>query len=240
MDKKNGQKLVSVIIPACNEERYISRALDSLARQSHKKFEVIVSINGSTDATLDVVKNHANLNNYPSSIVHTLQRLDPAEARNRGAHAACGEVLLFLDADCALSDNSLAVIAETESGSFGTCKAGAEYFSPAGFIFFAFKNFLHRFGLYKGVLGAFFCEAELFKKVRGFSDKRVGEWSDLILRAGQAGGRYTYLKNCSVGVSLRRFEKNGYLKTFWFWCIWIVRKILRIKKPAKHEYTIIR
>lgn len=86
---------VSVIIPAYNEQTFLGRCLDSLARQSYPadRIEVVVLDNGSTDATPEIARSRGvRLEIDPVSRVGGL--------RNRGAALATGEVLAFLDADC--------------------------------------------------------------------------------------------------------------------------------------------
>lgn len=95
---------VSVIIPAHNEEREIAGILDSLLAQSAKPFEVIVVNDGSIDDTRKTAEKYrakckyVKLLNYPTG--HSA-----AFARNRGAEAAHGSVLLFMDADVTAAKN---------------------------------------------------------------------------------------------------------------------------------------
>ena len=91
--------LVSIIIPARNEERVIGACLKSLACLDfpQHEMEVIVVDNGSTDNTGAVVRS------AQSRLPLTLLSRGGAtisEVRNLGAHAARGKYLAFLDADC--------------------------------------------------------------------------------------------------------------------------------------------
>jgi glycosyltransferase involved in cell wall biosynthesis len=90
---------VSIIIPALNEEKMIGRCLDSLTRLAfaRDRFEVLVVDNGSRDKTLAVVesfKDRLNLRVLQQAGVRI------SALRNLGAHAATGDILVFLDADC--------------------------------------------------------------------------------------------------------------------------------------------
>jgi 1,2-diacylglycerol 3-alpha-glucosyltransferase len=84
--------LVSIIIPALNEEKYIEKTLKSVRRQTYPKIEVIVVDNGSTDRTGEIAKKYANK-------VIVEEKRGIGIARNRGAKEAKGDILLFLDAD---------------------------------------------------------------------------------------------------------------------------------------------
>jgi glycosyltransferase involved in cell wall biosynthesis len=90
---------VSIIIPALNEEKMISRCLESLTRLAfaRDRFEVLVVDNGSRDKTLAVVesfKDRLNLKVLQQAGVRI------SALRNLGAQAATGDILAFLDADC--------------------------------------------------------------------------------------------------------------------------------------------
>src|SRR3989338_10259334 len=85
--------LVSVIIPAYNEAVGLGETLESLNKIRQTEYlnlEVIVAVNGSNDATELVARRQADK-------VFVLTERNAAEARNIGAHAAMGEILIFLD-----------------------------------------------------------------------------------------------------------------------------------------------
>jgi glycosyltransferase involved in cell wall biosynthesis len=96
-------KLVSLVIPVYNEQEVIENCLDSLTKQSYKDLEVILVDDGSTDSTLEIIKNR------PPSIVHFLlleqQHKGPGVARNLGALNAKGDILVFVDADMTFDKN---------------------------------------------------------------------------------------------------------------------------------------
>jgi glycosyltransferase involved in cell wall biosynthesis len=84
--------MVSVVVPAYNEAGHLSRCLRSLAIQSLTPSEVIVVDDGSTDRTATIAAQAG------ACVISTPHR-GPAHARNRGAAAARGDVLVFVDAD---------------------------------------------------------------------------------------------------------------------------------------------
>jgi glycosyltransferase involved in cell wall biosynthesis len=91
--------VVSVVVPAFNEEAHIEACLVSLEAQalSPSLFEVIVLDNGSTDATAAIANGF--LSKIPLRVVST-PRHSISAARNSGAALAQGTELVFLDADC--------------------------------------------------------------------------------------------------------------------------------------------
>lgn len=86
--------LVTVIIPAYNAARFVRQALRSALNQSGVPLEVIVIDDGSTDDTLQVLREFGGS-------IRILRQANAGniEARNRGARVARGAWLAFLDAD---------------------------------------------------------------------------------------------------------------------------------------------
>ncbi|MEM3053858.1 MAG: glycosyltransferase family 2 protein [Candidatus Caldarchaeum sp.] len=91
--------MASVIIPALNEERHITACLESLLKQDQADMEVIVVDNGSRDKTLQIAEEYAEKHPGKVRVIRLDRNMGPGGARNIGAQAARGEVLLFLDAD---------------------------------------------------------------------------------------------------------------------------------------------
>lgn len=89
----------SVIVPAYNAAATIGEQLDALARQADAPaFEVLVCDNGSSDATGVIAQDRASA--VPRLTVVDASRVrGPAAARNLGARASAGDLLLFCDAD---------------------------------------------------------------------------------------------------------------------------------------------
>lgn len=85
---------VSVVIPVLNGAGTIGDTLSGLMNQMECpcESEILVVDNGSSDDTSAVVKN------FPVTHLYELKR-GPSAARNRGLHAARGEVVAYLDAD---------------------------------------------------------------------------------------------------------------------------------------------
>ncbi len=95
---------ISVVIPALNEELYLARALESLAQQSYRDFEVIVADNGSTDATAAIARAHG-------ARVVMATKPGVCAARQAGTAAARGRIVVSTDADTIFDPGWLAQIA---------------------------------------------------------------------------------------------------------------------------------
>src|SRR3989338_4849222 len=93
--------MISVIIPACNEEKYIGKTISSVRGQNYKKYEIIVVCDGCTDSTVKLAGKLAD------RTIILKKRVGPAIAKNKGAIAAAGDKLIFLDADTRLSRNAM-------------------------------------------------------------------------------------------------------------------------------------
>lgn len=89
--------LFSIIIPTYNRSNTLERALSSLVKQTLKDFEVIITDDGSTDSTYDVIQSFSSLlhiiyNKIPNSG-------GPAKPRNHAITFSSGIYIAFLDSD---------------------------------------------------------------------------------------------------------------------------------------------
>jgi glycosyltransferase involved in cell wall biosynthesis len=87
-------KLVSVIIPCFNADKWLSEAIDSCLKQTYINLEVIVINDGSTDNSLEIIKSYGD-----KIIWEDLPHRSGNYARNRGFALSKGEYIQFLDAD---------------------------------------------------------------------------------------------------------------------------------------------
>lgn len=96
---------ISVIIPIYNAEKYLWDCLSSLNRQSLKEIEIICVNDGSTDMSLDVIKNYEKIDHRLKVVSQKNQ--GPSVARNVGISIAKGKYLQFLDSDDMLEPDAL-------------------------------------------------------------------------------------------------------------------------------------
>jgi chlorobactene glucosyltransferase len=105
--------MVSVLIPARDEERSIGPCLESLLRQSYGNYEILVLDDQSSDRTWEIISRHARA--HPERIRAIRGRPLPENGWNGKPHAlhqlaerARGEYLLFTDADTVHAPESIA------------------------------------------------------------------------------------------------------------------------------------
>ncbi len=124
--------LVSVIVPVYNAAGFLRRCVDSALNQTHRKTEVVLVDDGSTDGSGMICDEYAGKDPRVRAI-HK-KNGGPSEARNLGIDAASGGYILFLDADDYLQENAIKSLvgccerngAEIAIGDFRMVKNGIE------------------------------------------------------------------------------------------------------------------
>jgi chlorobactene glucosyltransferase len=109
--------LISVCIPARNEEHNIGRCVEALMAQTYPNFEIIVLDDRSTDMTPEILENLAkacSLRKVPLKVINGSD-LPPGwagkpHALTQAANVACGEWLCFVDADTFVTPEALAAV----------------------------------------------------------------------------------------------------------------------------------
>ncbi len=92
----------TIIIPCYNAERWVGRAIESLLNQSIANLQVVIVDDGSTDASLGVIRQ------YESRVeIVTGPNCGAPAARNRGLEQASAPFVMFLDADDYMEPSSL-------------------------------------------------------------------------------------------------------------------------------------
>lgn len=96
---------VSVIVAAYNAEKYVTETLESIANQSIDDYEIIVVNDGSTDRTIDILRDYES--RYANMTVIDKENGGPSSARNCGLDIAKGDYVYFFDADDVLEIDAL-------------------------------------------------------------------------------------------------------------------------------------
>ncbi len=163
---------ISIIVPAWNAGRTIRSCLDSIREQTTPPLEIILVDDGSSDNTADKAGEHG------IELLNTGGRKGPATARNMGASAAAGEVLLFLDSDVVVpADLIEKVAAHFENESVWAVQTLYTPVCPAADPVSQYQNYYYYYSLNRMPEGgtatfATWCSAirrHRFKELGGFN-----------------------------------------------------------------------
>lgn len=92
----------SIIIPVFNGATTLGAAIRAIRDSSFTDFELLVVDDGSTDRSAEIAAESG------ARVIRTAGRQGPGAARNLGSNHALGRVLFFIDADCSVSEDTLA------------------------------------------------------------------------------------------------------------------------------------
>lgn len=95
----------SIIIPVYNVEKYLTKCLESVKKQSFQDYEVIIVNDGSTDKSQEIIDSYKNT--IHSCKTYVKENGGLSDARNYGINVATGEYLFFLDSDDYIDANLL-------------------------------------------------------------------------------------------------------------------------------------
>ncbi|MCE0745352.1 glycosyltransferase, partial [Acetobacter sicerae] len=90
---------ISVALATYNGAQYLREQLDSIAKQTILPFELVVSDDGSTDQTLDIILDFASTVSFPVRILENKQKLGYRRNFLHVAKACYGEAVAFCDQD---------------------------------------------------------------------------------------------------------------------------------------------
>lgn len=109
--EQNNKTLFSLIIPMKNADKYITKALDSIADQQFRDIQIIVVDDNSDETDISKYLVNSWKSKHPDINLQLLQTTKeqggPGGARNIGLDNSNGEYILFLDADDVLNENAL-------------------------------------------------------------------------------------------------------------------------------------
>jgi GT2 family glycosyltransferase len=195
--------MLSLIIPAHNEERYLDATLTAVraaAAAAGRPFELIVVDDASTDATASTARTHG-------ATVVSVNLRHIAAARNAGARAAQGDVLIFVDADTLLPAVTLA--AALDALAQGAAGGGARVQMEA-----SAPPWVHRiWGIIslmfwlKLAAGCFmFARREAFDAAGGYDERLYCGEEVFLSRALRAEGPFVIVRE-PVITSARKFDQ---------------------------------
>ena len=120
-------KKLSLIIPACNEEKYLKETLDSyvdyFSRDGIPDYEILIICNGCTDTTPEI----ADAYSADSATIRSINipdRIGKGGALKKGAAIATGDIVAFVDADNSIIPSEtwrlIQPIGDTIDGTIGS------------------------------------------------------------------------------------------------------------------------
>jgi len=203
--------MLSIIIPTLNEENYLPILLDSIRSQNFKDLEIIVADAGSKDKTIEIAKGFG---------CKIIKGGLPARGRNEGAKVARGNLLLFLDADTILPEDffekALKEFKERNLDIASFCLEAKTKSKFKKFLFDAFYNL--PILILEKILAhgaqAILVKKEIFEKVGGFDEEIKFAEDHSFMRKAKKVVNFGILRKVRVFSSLRRFEREGFIKTY--------------------------
>ena len=228
--------LVSIIVPAYNEEINAIRTVNSLLMQDYPNLQVVFVDDGSKDSTYATVSNA--FNNIANIKVYTKQNGGKASALNMGIAKADSEFVVCIDADTQLKTDAVSKLmqkftSEKIAAVAGNVKVGneinmitkwqsIEYITSQNFDRRAF-DLLNCITVVPGAIGAFRKAAIL--EAGGLTTDTLAEDCDLTMRLHRIGYE---VRNCTDAISyteapetMRQFMKQrfrwsfGVIQCFW-------------------------
>jgi glycosyltransferase involved in cell wall biosynthesis len=226
------ERSISVVIPNRNGAATIGQCLGAVLASDYGCFEVVVVDDGSEDGSVEIIRS------FPCKLIRLDRRGGVSKARNSGAKASSGELLLFIDNDCLVGREALSVA----NASYGDRKdrvLGGTYTPiPHDSDFFsAFQSvFVNHFETKSAVpdyvsAHAMVIDAELFERSGGFvEDSFIGvaasvEDVELCHRLRRAGCELAVNPDLQVRhvfrFSLRRSLRNA-IKKSGYWTMYSI------------------
>lgn len=229
--------VLSLVVPAWNEARYLPALLDTVdaARAAFREgpgaVEVIVADNGSTDATAAIAAGRG-------CTVVPVEKRCIAAARNGGAAVARGELLCFVDADTRIHPDTFnAVLAAVEAGRWIAGATGVRLERWSLGIFLTWCLMMAMLVLLRMDTGVVYCRRKDFEAVGGYDEGRLfAEDVQFLLdlrRLGRTRGQtLVRLRRVKALASLRKFDTHG----DWHYFTQMLPRVVRsLRDPAAHR-----
>jgi len=222
---------LSIVIPCFNSEATIGAQLSALADQTTQySWEVLVADNGSRDNTVAIATRFRDRIDR-LHLVDASARRGAAYARNTGAKAAAGEMLLFCDADDVMGEDYLEAMGRAlETHDFVACRydfrklntswlAAARGLSAAGQTEGLAGGYCHPTLPYAGA-GGLGIKKSVHDAVNGF-DMTLGamagqEDTDYCIRVQLAGTPLVFVHEAIMHVRFRE-TVSGVFRQAWAW-----------------------
>jgi glycosyltransferase involved in cell wall biosynthesis len=226
--------MISIVIPAHNEEKYIGRTLRAVLDLDYPDFEVIVIDNASTDNTSAIAKS------FPGVKVFFEKQKGTQFARERGRVESKGEIIAGIDADCIPDRDWLKNGVVYFNDPNVVAVSGPYYYYDTGWFFrsvslfiqrtYAITNDILQFFHHGAVLigGNWLIRASAMEKIGGHDTSFVfyGDDTDTAKRLSKVG-KIIFSTKFVMQSSGRRFENIGLLRTLYNYALGFLRVTLK-------------
>ncbi len=154
-------KMVSVVIPTYNQVNFVKETFDSVLSQDYSNLQIIVTDDGSTDGTKNIILDYAQ--KYPDKFVAVISDTNTGLPSNfnRGFRKVKGEYIAWLGGDDLMLPGKISkqvALLQHRPDAVGCCHDAEVFESPSGVV-----------------LGLF---SELMNGKRGFKEGGVELWFD--------------------------------------------------------------
>ncbi len=210
--------LVSVLIPAWNEEKGILKTVETILESRYRNMEIIIVNDGSTDSSDKLIrafirKYHKNIPDSPDKIkiiYHYKQNGGKGAALNTALTFSSGDLIMSIDADCVVLPETIgnfvrnfvdpkimAAVGNVKVGNTQKIVGVVQYLE---FLFsFYFKkadSVMNTIYIIGGAAGVF--RSEVFEKLGGYNITSITEDIELSMRIQNAGMKVVYADDAVV------------------------------------------
>lgn len=240
----NGKEIIdlAIIIPTLNEEHFIGRLLDSIARQTVVPTEIVVVDAQSQDRTIKEIKKRQP--GFINLKYFQIKRKTISYQRNLGAKKTHAPHLLFLDADMELRNADILekyfkeVLEKKPDIAVAKTPPDSDYWKDR--IYFEIEDKVFKLIRYIWPIVTarnFYIRREIFDRLGGFNEEiTVGEDQDLVHRVIKKGGKLVFLKSVKLHTSVRRVAQEGRRKYSIRMVLFMLSIILFGHKRTKVRY----
>ncbi len=242
---------LSIVIPAYNEEKYLSKCLEAVFAEIKKTsydIEVIVVDNASTDKTSEIAKA------FPEAKLVYEPKKGLSQARQSGFLASSGEIIANVDSDSTIPAGWIEKVFVEFSKNPKLVALSGPYVYPEmphltnflvhvyyfiGFIGHIINHHFFKVGaMLQG--GNFILRRTALEKVGGYdtSIDFYGEDTDIARRI-QKVGLVKFMFSLRMYTSSRRFQEEGIIMTAWRYVVnhfWVII----FKRPFTRKFKDIR